>query len=202
MIRDAFFRRREIRLGLAAVALASGLLAPPIASALAEERPETVTLVTHANSAAKAYRNGDFANAEREFKWCIGDRPSSIEFYEGLYNSAMHTGEWDQVAFALEKMFQLDPSSKVGLSYQYGQALFHLNRFSEAVPVLKAALRTVNIDLPGYIPKIKDMPAPTGPTPQALASVDDITKKAHEAADGKGESRTGRRRSDQIRMQL
>jgi len=130
--------------------------------ASAEDQPDTVTLVIHANKAADAYNQQQWAQAKDEFRFCIGQRPASMEYYEGLYNTCMKSGEWDQVAYALEKMFAIDPSQKVAHAYEYGQALFHLNRFDDAIPMLKNALRSVDLpDALTYIPKKHVMPVTT-----------------------------------------
>jgi len=123
-----------------------------------DAQPDTVTLATHANKAALAYNQQQWAQAKEEFRFCIGQRPAAMEYYEGLYNTCMKSGEWDQVAYALEKMFAIDPNQKIALAYQYGQALFHLNRFDDAIPYLKTALRTVNIPEVDYIPKKHAIP--------------------------------------------
>jgi tetratricopeptide (TPR) repeat protein len=150
----------KILLGLSVFALTSLSLAPNLVPAMAqpETQPDTVTLATHANKAALAYNGQQWAQAKEEFRFCIGQRPTSMEYYEGLYNTCMRSGEWDQVAYALDKMFAIDPSQKTALAYQYGQALFHLNRFDEAIPYLKTALRTVTIPEVDYIPKKHEIP--------------------------------------------
>jgi tetratricopeptide (TPR) repeat protein len=119
------------------------------------QQPDTVTLVVHANKAAKAYNDQQWAEAKNEFRICIGERPQSVEFYEGLFNTCMKSGEWDQVAYALEKIFAIDPSQKIAHSYEYGQALFNLNRYDEAIPNLKTALKTANNPTFEYTPKKK-----------------------------------------------
>jgi tetratricopeptide (TPR) repeat protein len=156
---------------LGALALTSLSLAPATAQ---DQEKDTVTLATRANKAALAYNGQQWAQAKEDFRFCIGQRPTAMEYYEGLYNTCMRSGEWDQVAYALDKMFAIDPNQKTALAYQYGQALFHLNRFDEAIPYLKKALTTVNIPEVDYIPKKHEIPtteptiayvAPTPPPP-------------------------------------
>jgi len=162
----------RLLLGLGVSALTALISAQNLLPAVAEAgqqpgtQPDSVTLATHANKAALAYNQQQWAQAKEEFRFCIGQRPASMEYYEGLYNTCMKSGEWDQVAYALEKMFIIDPNQKKALAYQYGQALFHLNRFDEAIPYLKNALSTVNIPEVDYIPKHHDIPT-TEPDPSA-----------------------------------
>lgn len=125
---------------------------PP--QALAEE---SVTLIRHSNKAADYYNAGDYGRARDEYRIAIGLSPKSVELYEGLYNSAIKAGEWDQVAFAIEKIFELDPKKQPSLSYEYGQALFHLNKYDEAVPWLKKALNSVDTPTVAFVPKIKNI---------------------------------------------
>jgi len=145
-------------LNVAFFALVSLSVALTVTPAIAQET-DTVTLVTHFNKAAKAYNDQQWAEAKNEFRICIAERPQSVEFYEGLFNTCMKSGEWDQVAYALEKIFALDPSQKTTYSYEYGQALYHLNRYDAAIPYLKSALATADDRVPGgYIPKVRNLP--------------------------------------------
>lgn len=113
------------------------------ANAIAQD---SVDLITHAKMAADAFNQRQWAKAKKEFRFCIEQKPNSLENYEGLYNTCMRTREWDQVAFALEKMIALDPSRKQSLAYDYGRAVFHVNRFDEAIPYLKTALEKTEAD--------------------------------------------------------
>lgn len=113
------------------------LLAMFAAVPLQVQAEESVTLIRHSNKAADYYNAGDYGRAREEYRIAIGLSPKSVELYEGLYNAAMKNNEWDQVAFAIEKIFELDPKKQPALSYEYGQALFHLNKYDEAVPWLK-----------------------------------------------------------------
>ncbi len=118
---------------------------------------ESVTLIRHSNKAADYYNAGDYGRARDEYRVAIGLSPKSVEYYEGLYNTCMHSQEWDQVAFAIEKIFELDPKKQQSLSYEYGQALFHLNKYEEAVPWLKKALVTADAPTIVFAPKIKQI---------------------------------------------
>jgi len=134
----------------------------PIVTPANAQQSDTLTLVVHANKAAKAYTDQQWAKAKNEFRICIGEK-QSVEFYEGLYNTCMKSGEWDQVAYALEKIFAIDPSQKIAHSYEYGQALFYLNRYDEAIPYLKSALTAVDDPVPVYTPKVKNVPVLASP---------------------------------------
>jgi len=116
------------------------------------QQPDTQTLVLHANKAANAYNQQQWREAKNDFRICIAERPTAVEFYEGLFNTCMKLGEWDQVTYALDKIFATDPSQKSIHAYEYGQALFHLNRYDEAIPYLKKALISADIPTVDYIP--------------------------------------------------
>ncbi|HEY9731216.1 MAG TPA: tetratricopeptide repeat protein [Drouetiella sp.] len=133
------------------------LLAMFAAVPLQVQAEESVTLIRHSNKAADYYNAGDYGRAREEYRIAIGLSPKSVELYEGLYNAAMKNNEWDQVAFAIEKIFELDPKKQPALSYEYGQALFHLNKYDEAVPWLKKALASADLPSVAFVPKIKNI---------------------------------------------
>jgi len=118
---------------------------------------ESVTLIRHSNKAADYYNAGDYGRARDEYRTAIGLSPKSIDLYEGLYNSCLKSQEWDQVAFAIEKIFELDPKRQPTLAYEYGQALYHLNKYDEAVPWLKKALANADTPTIAFAPKIKNI---------------------------------------------
>jgi tetratricopeptide (TPR) repeat protein len=130
----------------------------------------SVTITKHATDAAKAFAKGDYATAKAEYRYAIGLSPDTLEFYYGLYDVCTHSGEWDQVAFALDKIFSLDPEKKKQLGYEYGNCLYHLKRYDEAIPVLKQAL--IDVNLPG--PKIS-LVVPPPPAPEPTASTTSAT---------------------------
>ena len=136
----------------------------------------SITITKYANNAAKAFAAHDYGKAKEEYRKAIGLSPDNLEFYYGLYDVCVHSGEWDQVAYALQRIFELDPSKKQQLRAQYGEVLFHLGHYDEAIPVLKQALKEA--DLPS--PKISlvvpaPMPEPVADkstsTPAAQANV-------------------------------
>ncbi len=108
----------------------------------------SITITRHANNAAKAFAARDYKKAKEEYRIAIGLSPDNLEFYYGLYDVCVHSGEWDQVVFALEKIFEIDESKKRSLLAQYGEALFHLNQYDRAIPVLKQALKEADIPAP------------------------------------------------------
>ncbi len=122
----------------------------------------SITVTKHANAAARAFAAHDYATAIAEYRIAAGLAPDALEFYYGLYDVGIHAGQWDQVIFALEKIFEIDPSKKPPLLAQYGEALFRTNRFDEAVPVLKKALKEA--DLPST--KIALIAPPPIPEPE------------------------------------
>ncbi len=136
----------------------------------------SITITRHANEAAKAFAAQNYKKARDEYRIAIGLAPETLEFYYGLYDVCVHSGEWDQVAFALDKIFTIDPSKKQSLLAQYGEALFRMGRYDEAVPVLKQALKEA--DLPA--PKISlVVPAPM---PEAEKPKETTEGPAHNGA--------------------
>jgi len=135
----------------------------------------SITITRHANEAAKAFAAGDYAKAKDEYRKAIGLSPDNLEFYYGLYDVCVHSGEWDQVVYALKRIFEIDPSKKQPLLAQYGEALYHLGQYDEAVPVLKQALKEA--DLPA--PKIS-MVVPA-PVPDPVPDKNAATPKANQA---------------------
>jgi tetratricopeptide (TPR) repeat protein len=145
-------KRNAFLLAGSATLLSMLCAVPPQASA-----EESVTLIRHTNKAADYYNAGDYGRARDEYRTAIGLSPKSVELYEGLYNACIKNGEWDQVAFAIEKIFELDPKKQPALSYEYGQALYHLNKYDEAVPWLKKALTYADQPTVAFTPKIKSI---------------------------------------------
>jgi hypothetical protein len=130
----------------------SGLLVGSMGSTMLPVHAEvdaasSVTVAKHANKAAEYWDKGDFARAKEEFKAVIGFVPNSVEYYEGLLDCSNKTNDWPSVVFAADKISSLSPERKKFYEYDYGMALFNMNRYDEAVPHLKAALATA--DVPG-----------------------------------------------------
>jgi tetratricopeptide (TPR) repeat protein len=148
-------RRRLSIVKAATLALTSACLALSSSTrAMADEQPWTLTVIKHANKAAELYNNGNYQQARDEFRTAIGLRPNSAELYEGLLNTSIKSNEWDQIAFASEKLLELEPNRKNELAYDYGQALFNLNRWEEAIPWLKRSLNVVDAPIAVYHPKV------------------------------------------------
>jgi len=121
----------------------------------------SVTVTRHVNAASRAFASRDYKKARDEYRFAIGLCPDHLEFYYGLYDVCVHSGDWPQVVFALDKIFELDPGKKKQLGAQYGEALYHLRRYDEAIPVIKQALK--DADLP--LPKISLVVPPPQPEP-------------------------------------
>ena len=113
---------------------------------------DSILITKHANKAADYYEKGDFAMAKDEYRAVIGFEPNAVEPYEGLLSCAEKTDDWGSAAFAAEKISSLSPARKPLYEYDYGNALFHLNRYDEAVPHLKSALATINLPQPVFKP--------------------------------------------------
>lgn len=103
----------------------------------------SVTIQRAAQAAASAMKKGEWAVAQGEYKKAIGQDPQQEDFYFGLYESSHKLLQWEQVSMALEELFKMNPKFKDQMLLEYGEALFHLNRYDEAEPVLKKALAKV-----------------------------------------------------------
>jgi tetratricopeptide (TPR) repeat protein len=157
MLKRVIRRNGKSSLGLLALSLilAGGgvLFADPAAKAQGDAAIGGSVLVTkHANKAAEYWNQGDYGRAREEFLKCISYDPKSVDFYEGVMYCSENTHDWSQVAGSLEKMFQISPEKKKFYEYDYGMALYNLNRYDEAIPHLKAALLTADIQPPPFKP--------------------------------------------------
>lgn len=94
-----------------------------------------------ARKASRALKSGAYSEAQNEFKKVLG---KDDVFYIGFYEASRKLNQWDQAALALESLFEKRPTLKSQMNLEYGEVLFNLNRYSEAEPVLKAALEKVS----------------------------------------------------------
>ncbi len=129
-----------LKVGL--ILLSFGLALLP--SAIAQDEGPSVTLMKYVSKAQEAMRSGRNQEARDEFRKAIGLAPKTPEYYLGLSNACYEMKEYDQVAFALQKVIELNPAMKDECSGEYGEALFHLGRYDDAIPYLKAGLRYVD----------------------------------------------------------
>jgi hypothetical protein len=175
-VRDSLTARSLSPILATALSLSCLLLAP--VAAMADEEGEwSVTLIKHANKAIEAYNRGDWATAKTEFRTCIGLNPKDEEFYDGLMNSCLKTNEWDQVAFAAQKIAEMDPGRKGEVAFFAGMAMYRLNRFDEAIPWLKQAIASNDKGMQPFHPTAKDeglaaASHPSAPAPPPLVKPD------------------------------
>lgn len=172
----------------------AGLVSTP-AFAVGDEVGSTgsVTITKHANNARKACAEQDYSRAIYEYRKAISMSPTTIEFYFGLYDVGVRSNSWDQVTFALEKIFELEPGKKKQLGAQYGEALYHMQRYDEAIPVLKQALKDADLPQPkmtAVLPTIEapaEKPAQPAPAPvQAPAQAPAVTQTTIASSDTTG----------------
>ena len=104
-----------------------------------------------AHAAATAMKQGRYAEAQGHYRALIGMNPKEDDFYFGLYESSRKMGQWPEVGLALEQLFQHNPKYEDQMTLEYGECLYHLNRYSDAEPVLKKAL--TKIDQPSIVEK-------------------------------------------------
>lgn len=104
-----------------------------------------------AHSAATSMKQGRYGEAQGQYKALIGQNPKEDDFYFGYYEASRKLRQWPEVALALEQLFQHNPRYKDKMTLEYGECLYHMNRYSEAEPVLKKAL--AKVDQPSIVEK-------------------------------------------------
>ncbi|MGD9682068.1 MAG: tetratricopeptide repeat protein [Candidatus Obscuribacterales bacterium] len=103
----------------------------------------SISISRKADEAARAMVRNDYGLAQQDYRTLIGLSPKTEDFYFGLYESSLKLNQWDQVALALEELCRLNPSYKDKLALEYGECLYHQNRYEEAEPLLKLALSKI-----------------------------------------------------------
>lgn len=103
----------------------------------------SVLATRKASSAAEHMKKGEYGEAQSDFRQLIGMMPKQEDFYVGLFKSSYKLNQWDQCALALEELCNLNPTYKERLILERGECFYHLNRYSEAEPLLKMALAKV-----------------------------------------------------------
>lgn len=152
MPKDASTRKllRKLKSSLLAVPISFSLLGAigsPVSAAMESDDVGfygSVTIQRAAQAAASAMKKGDYGSAQGEYRKAIGFDPQQEDFYFGLYEASHKMQQWDQATLALEELFNKNPKFKDQMLLEYGEALFHLNRYDEAEPVLKKALAKVS----------------------------------------------------------
>jgi tetratricopeptide (TPR) repeat protein len=145
------FRNTAFLFALASLFSASSAFADSLST-------DSVLITKHSNRAAEFYEKGNFDSAKDEYLAVIGFAPNALEPYEGLLSCAKQTKDWRQIAFAAEKISSLNPERKSIYEFDYGTALYHLNRFDEAIPHLKSALATADLPEPTFKPVKMEVP--------------------------------------------
>jgi len=130
--------RHKFNLALLALGMA---IAP---AALAQDEGPSVTLMKYVGKAQDAMKVGRYQEARDEYRKAIGLSPKTPEYYIGLSDACYQMKEYDQVAFALQKVVELNPAMKDECAGEYGEALFHLGRYDEAIPLLKSGLKYID----------------------------------------------------------
>ncbi|MBP6745478.1 hypothetical protein KA344_09585 [bacterium] len=117
----------------------------------------SITLTRQVREAVRAAKEGQWPLAESAYKSALRLDSKAGDLNYGLYNAAVHTNDWQQATTALEEIFQFEPAAKPHLLAEYGQCLASAGRLEEAVPVLKKALVTADVDA-GFLPaKLRDL---------------------------------------------
>lgn len=117
----------------------------------------SITVTRLAREASAAAGRNDWGNAVNYYRQTISKNSDIVDIYYGLYDAAVHANDWAQAAYALETLFEKDPEAKAHLQAEYGQILTYQNRYEEAIPVLKNALKTVDADAAFLPNKLKEL---------------------------------------------
>lgn len=145
-------KRASLQRVLASLTLAFGLLASPALPAFAVDNPDdaglfnSITVTRLAREALKAANRGDWAAALSNYNKALNQGVDSPNLYYGQYKAAARANDWASACAALDNLFAKVPEDKPHLLTEYGQALANNNRYEEAIPVLKSALKTVDAD--------------------------------------------------------
>lgn len=142
MVNDRKLPGMKNRHKLGMALLAFGVALAP--AAMAQDEGPSVTLMKYVGKAQDAMKVGRYQEARDEYRKAIGLSPKTPEYYIGLSDACYQMKEFDQVAFALQKVIELNPAMKDECSGEYGEALFHLGRYDEAIPLLKSGLRYID----------------------------------------------------------
>lgn len=119
---------------------------------------EEVTELAH--EAISSLIKGNWTSAQKSYIQLIAVAPMIEDFYFGLYYTSKHLEKWDKANDALEGLFKLNPSLKDKLSFEFGESLFHVNRFVEAEEQLTKALTQLesNSILPERLNRLRHKP--------------------------------------------
>lgn len=130
------------------VSMTLSLGSPPGASAALDSDDVGIygsVIVTRlAREGALAMKKGSWGEAQSNYIKLIGMAPKQEDFYFGMYQTSKNLMQWDQVMRALGELFDINPDYKDKMTLEYGEALYHMNRYDEAEPWLKKALGAVN----------------------------------------------------------
>jgi tetratricopeptide (TPR) repeat protein len=127
----------------------------------------SITTTRLAREAAKAAGRNDWPSAVNYYRQAIAQSADQVDFYYGLYDAATHANDWAQASYALESLFEKDPEAKSHLQAEYGQVLTYQNRFDEAIPVLKNALKTADADAAFLPTKLREVKTRTATVVEA-----------------------------------
>lgn len=111
----------------------------------------SILIARKAHEAAIALKQQNWAAAQGLYKSLIGMKPDEDDFYFGLYEASRRMQQWAEVGGALDQLFQHAQKYRNKMALEYGECLFHQNKYSEAEPVLKEAL--TKIDQPSLVEK-------------------------------------------------
>ena len=106
----------------------------------------SITVTRHAKAAIAAVQSGAWDQAFNNYRAAVGLSPKTPDFYYGLYNSAVHLGQWDQAKLALNSLFDIEPAAKGKLNAEMGLVLTKAGRYEKDIPYLKKALPTASED--------------------------------------------------------
>ncbi|MCA9803073.1 MAG: tetratricopeptide repeat protein [Cyanobacteria bacterium HKST-UBA02] len=134
------FRRSRSKL------LALLLLLCPVLPAEAKDANESSsssTVVSRiADEAHLLLKSGNFRRALAKYRILVGLRPEKVDYYFGMYDSALRAGDWKQATLALDKLCGLNPEYREGLDIEYSACLYQQGLFEEADGLLVRAFES------------------------------------------------------------
>jgi tetratricopeptide (TPR) repeat protein len=103
----------------------------------------SVMVTRLAREGAISMKKGAWGEAQGAYVKLIGMAPKQEDFYFGMYQASKSMQQWDQCMRALSELFDINPEYKEKMALEYGETLYHMNRYDEAEVWLKKALANV-----------------------------------------------------------
>lgn len=113
----------------------------------------SISVNRHVVQANRLMQERRYGNARDEYLKAISINPGIVDIHIGLHEACKKYPDWAQDLTTMEKIFELEPSTKKQYSADYGVALYHAQRYDEAIAWLKKGLSDMNsVMLPSPLP--------------------------------------------------